>query len=111
MYNEVFKKCPNCENRCEKQIGQIVLGFGGFNLDDTDSLAEQLTDDQLVELKEALKGERFWCQIDEGGCGTSFMLGTQDDDRKKLAKRLFGEPDSELYCPCCGHPNCGYHHV
>lgn len=71
MYNEVFKRCPECGKRGYLQIHQIVLGFGGFNMDDPETLKE-LSPSQLEELHEAIEGETFVCagqgMNDEIGC-------------------------------------------
>jgi len=108
MYNEVYKNCPKCGKSCTQQIAQIVLGFGQFNLDSPDSLGNELTAEQLYELKAAVMKERFWCQKDEGGCGNNFMLGNQDQQRKELARNLFDNMES--FCPCCNYPACGHDH-
>lgn len=34
MYNEVFYNCPKCGGTGYMQIGQIVLGFEGFDRQD-----------------------------------------------------------------------------
>lgn len=93
MYNEVYKSCPECGKRCEIQIHQIVLGFGQFDLDNPDSLAEQLDEDQLLELKEAVNEEKFWCNS-EGGCDAYFGASNHmeiRESRRALARKLFGE--------------------
>ena len=107
MYNEVYKSCPKCGQRCEIQISQIVLGFGHFNLDDTDDLSERLTEKQLRELRDAVWHEKFYCNRDREGCGSCFMLGDQDQRRKELAKELFSGNGN---CPCCNYPNCDHEH-
>lgn len=47
MYNEVFKRCPKCGALCHDKIPQMVHGFGGFNLDDPEGLAQLLDCEQL----------------------------------------------------------------
>jgi hypothetical protein len=47
MYNEVFLKCPRCGKSCTEQISQVTLGFGGFDLDNPESLAAALDEQQL----------------------------------------------------------------
>lgn len=91
MYNEVFKDCPKCNHRCEVQIGQIVLGFGEFNLDDPNSLADKLTGAEIVELGRMLKDKTFWCVESQGGCGTHFTaFGETHEMRMALASQFFG---------------------
>lgn len=77
MYNEVFKRCPKCDGLGYMQIHQIVLGFGGFNLDSPESLAEDLDMDQLLELKEAVRSTRWFnCQK----CKEPFSINKKDND-------------------------------
>lgn len=76
MYNEVRKQCYNCGATCEIQIPQVVLGFGGFNLDDPNSDAIQdLTYEQKLELKEYVEAESFYCGHDS--CNSSFEVEIQ----------------------------------
>jgi hypothetical protein len=89
MYNEVFARCPKCGGRGYAQIHQIVLGFGGFALDDPESLAEALTVEQLRELCVAVKDLDFRCQNED--CGRSFQASTSEqEERKRVARELFG---------------------
>ena len=104
MYNEVYKSCPKCRDLCEIQIRQIVLGFGSFNLDNIESLADELTEEQLLQLRDAVKDERFYCRT----CGCSFTFDSPNGKRRQLAKELFDSTETD--CPCCGYPNCGHHH-
>jgi hypothetical protein len=97
MYNEVFKKCPNCKRGVGYlQIHQIVLGFGGFDLDDPD-----LTLDELKELRDTVYGETFYCKSkayniwgdeskDDEICGLSFRLlnEKQKEERERLIQEL-----------------------
>lgn len=89
MYNEVYKKCPNCASRCTIQISQISLGFGGFDLDDLDGLST-LSKASLEKLAHKVKSETFWCLRDKGGCGHFFTVGGEtNEERRELAERLF----------------------
>lgn len=85
MYNEVFKRCPepNCEGTGYMQVPQVVLGFGGFHLDNLDSLSE-LTEDELRELHSLVMRRTFRCDK----CHTTFHLKSQWN--KALAQELFG---------------------
>lgn len=75
MYNEVFLRCPHCAKKGahgsgEAQISQVVLGFGGFTLDDLGSLKYKLeqgdlTKDQLKRIAECAAGPWFTCMTDE----------------------------------------------
>lgn len=89
MYNEVFKRCPkDCGRRAMTQIKpQIVLGFGGFDLDRPERLAEELDADQLRQLEESIRGEWFECS-----CGHRFQLCTEEEleERRQIAYRLAG---------------------
>lgn len=80
MYNEVFKSCPHCKSGSGyMQIHQIVLGFGGFNLDNPESIARQLNKDEIVELKEAVEREGwFKCQQ----CDRTFPVSEQSEEDK-----------------------------
>lgn len=68
MFNEVFKKCPQCENLVEKQIPQVVLGFAEFHLDDPDS-TKALSPEEKEQLKKILDGQAWNCK-----CGHTFSL-------------------------------------
>lgn len=93
MYNEVFYPCPkNCGGYGYLQIQQIVLGFGGFYLDKriefcSESVRE-LTEEALIELKDAVTGELFTCEC----CGNSFIpyLGKTQEYTYSLLQKLFG---------------------
>lgn len=78
MYNEVFKSCPKCGKTCETQIPQVVLGFGGFNLDNPNcSGLKELTVRQKRELAEYVGDSTFHCQGGNRGhvgCGHSFQV-------------------------------------
>lgn len=88
MYNEVFKNCPKCGGVCKVKIPQITLGFGGFNLDDLDSLAKDLDESELQQLHTVVKDYKFFCQYDK--CGHSFYLEETQNRRLALARKLFG---------------------
>jgi hypothetical protein len=75
MYNEVFKKCADCGTVCTVQIGQIELGFGGYDLDDPRSTTH-LSRLQKEELVDFVSGEKFLCE-----CGFTFRV-----------KVIIGEP-------------------
>jgi hypothetical protein len=70
MYNLVYCRCPECQTKAEIQITQVVLGFGEFDLDDPESLADddKLNEDTLIFLKECVVDEWFYCENDE--CNT-----------------------------------------
>lgn len=88
MYNEVFSTCPVCGGRGYMQIHQIVLGFGGFYIDDTDSLADQLDEDQLQELHRCVMEGMFVCE--GGDCHHHFNpLRSDTALRRNLARQLF----------------------
>ena len=100
MYNEVFKKCPNCSSGIGyMQIHQIVMGFGGFNLDDPGTMSD-LSLSQLKDLKETVYDEPFSCggglrqeRIDEENmCGMSFRINDpkEYDERQQILKDLSG---------------------
>ena len=89
MYNEVSTKCPHCaDGRGELQIPQIVLGFGGFALDDPERLAELLNEDQMHELAALVKNKWFVCR--NILCERSFLLEESRKAREDLARKLFG---------------------
>jgi len=60
MYNEVYKRCPKCESLNEIQISQVVLGFGGFHLDDPESMAN-LDIHEKKRLKMLVEKQVFHC--------------------------------------------------
>lgn len=86
MYNEVFKTCPHCNGRGYLQIHQIVLGFGGFHLDNPHDIADRLSLDQVKELRDAVKDEWFVCE----DCTTSFKLneGSDNDEKMKILNSI-----------------------
>ena len=108
MYNEVFKKCPHCKDGVGYlQIHQIVLGFGGFDLDNPFTL-EELSVDDLRELRDAVEGKAFYCkepgnplgirasneQLDV--CETNFRLSERpqmENERQRLLYELTGQYD------------------
>jgi hypothetical protein len=68
MYNEVYKKCPNCTGYGYMQIGQIVLGFGEFYLDSPEDIAKRLSMDEIKLLKEAVEDSKwFFCRTCDKG--------------------------------------------
>lgn len=85
MYNEVFKKCPHCEKKggygrgC-LHISQIVLGFGGFDLDRPEEIAERLDVHEVQRLKESVDGEWFRCEE----CKDTFRLGGEKEHDEKM---------------------------
>lgn len=92
MFNEVFKKCPVCGGRGYMQIHEIVLGFGGFDLDDPRTLGK-LTIPQLYELHGAVDrpNQHFLCD----DCQDYFTLAQANDkqiieDRDELIRAMFG---------------------
>lgn len=101
MYNEVFKRCPECSSRGYMQISQIVDGFGEFNLDDPNDLADKLTIAELHQLSNMIQDEWFSCQ----SCSHNFKHDRQLDEKRAIASKLFSS------CPCCGYPQCGHKHL
>lgn len=93
MYNEVFKRCPHCGGRGYLQISQIVLGFGCFDLDDPEDLADKLNEPQLLKLADRVKDEWFRCQNQE--CERGFLLEDTRAARQKLARQLFGPEEPQ----------------
>lgn len=85
MYNEVFKKCPKCNGTGIMQISQIVLGFGGFNLDNPESIARELSLSDIKTLKEYVEdGKYFTCEE----CDNTFHYSDQaekDEINEKLS--------------------------
>ena len=87
MYNEVFKKCPYCSCGVGyMQIAQIVLGFGGFNLDRPETLSELKLED-LKMLRDSVQDNYFVCQA---ACGRSFRLLSEADvdERQRIIRDL-----------------------
>lgn len=85
MYNEVFKKCPECGLQAVMQIPQLVLGFGGFDLDNRETLLG-LTEEQLRRLKDMILDDDFRCE-----CGHYFNPYRVSNELKlSLIKELFG---------------------
>ena len=71
MYNEVYKSCPDCGHRCEIQIPQVVLGFGGFNLDyPQDIEISNLMGYQKDQLMDYVNEMTFYCY----GCSGTFKV-------------------------------------
>ncbi len=115
MYNEVFATCPKCGFRGYMHVSQIIPGDGGFCIDDPASLAEKLTDAQLLELHKEVMDDDFVCDGTSGDKLEEFVAAQQEGrpertfgcghvfnplkDRQKrdtsLAERLFGNGDVE----------------
>lgn len=93
MFNEVFCRCPQCGNQVCHQIGPIVSGFGEFHLDSFEDLSSR-TEEELRKLKNALQGERFFCET----CATEFdpYEGRAGSEKGSLIKELLiqDEPES-----------------
>jgi len=83
MYNEVFCRCPKCGGRGYMQISQLVLGFGGFDLENYDTLRD-LDIDDIMELKARIMCKDFVCD----NCGHVFNP-YEDKDRELLIHKLF----------------------
>lgn len=82
MYNEVFYTCPECKGRGYMQISQLVLGFGGFDLENHETLRD-LDTDYLLELKARVLDDNFICD----DCGHVF--NPYKKDKKLLIRELF----------------------
>lgn len=90
MYNEVYRNCPECNKQCRVQIGQIVLGFGGFNLSNPEELAGMLTGEEIETLREYLVDKTFYCRKDDNGCGAHFTAcGEAHETRADRIRQLF----------------------
>jgi hypothetical protein len=89
MYNEVFKKCPDCGGCGYMQIAQVTLGFGGFDLDDFYSL-ERLDEDDLKLLHARVALGRFKCDCCGGLFSLDRALKGSASSREGLLKTLFG---------------------
>jgi hypothetical protein len=62
MYNEVSKRCPNCVNYARITIPQVVLGFGGFDLDSPGRSIKELTQEEKKELAGHVNSRYFYCE-------------------------------------------------
>jgi hypothetical protein len=94
MYNEVFKKCPTCSDYIRLCISQIVNGFGGFYLDNPESIAEELDLDQIKRLKKCVDGEWFYCEK----CDASFKVSDSKEERKEkmdILNSILGKNEQE----------------
>lgn len=94
MYNEVYKKCPCCSDYVCLQISQIVDGFGGFYLDDPESIAKELGLDQIKRLKKCVDGQWFYCE----NCNESFKASNDKDEKKEkmdILNSILGKNESE----------------
>ncbi len=94
MYNEVYKKCPECGKQSVLQIAQVVMGFGEFDLDDPNSIIAtfEAIHFDVEECCRTLKdyivgalndGRRFECE-----CGHSFNLSKSVRSSKQSALRI-----------------------
>lgn len=90
MYNEVYKFCPECGGVGYTQIPQIVLGFGGFDLDNFKSIEGRLTVEEIEKLHEYVKDKYFTCQ--QADCHHHFKFdekGTKTRTKQRWDE-LFG---------------------
>jgi hypothetical protein len=85
MYNEVFARCPKCGRTGYMQIPQVVLGFGGFDIDDTEATMSELSERELIELK----GHIMVCDFVCCGCNYSFNPYHRTKRRTELIHALF----------------------
>ncbi len=85
MYNECFKRCVKCGVQNEIQISQVVLGFGGFDLDDPPDLAEKLNESELRKLRSIVEDEYFRCR----SCGYDYSAINGKASSSELAEELF----------------------
>ena len=86
MHNEVFCQCPKCGGFGYMQIGQIVSGFDGFDIQNRSAL-EELTIEQLKQLYEAICEEQFDCR----SCYALFNpLTAEKKTKDDVIKQLFG---------------------
>ena len=85
MFNEIFCKCPRCENQGYLQIPQFVLGFGEFNLENPETLLE-LSYDDLDVLKAILDEDHFYCM----NCKNYFLYSPERENKLEHIKKLFG---------------------
>ena len=83
MYNEVVCRCPECGGRGYMQISQLVSGFGGFDLENYNTLKD-LDIDNIIELKARVMCKDFVCD----DCSYAFNP-YEDRDRELLIHKLF----------------------
>lgn len=88
MYNEVYKRCPNCGTKAIMQVSQYAFGFGCFDLDDLSTLSE-LNEEDMIELKKEIIQGWWFCENDN--CYRNFNPYREIRDREQvtLAERLF----------------------
>lgn len=79
MYNEVYVNCPLCGTKCGVQIEQIVLGFGNFYLNDSQT-TNNLTKGQKKLLKDYVEKEEFFCSTHG-----SFYIEVVIEEKPKLS--------------------------
>lgn len=88
MFNEVFKTCPHCKGSGYMQIPQIVDGFGGFNLDFPENIAEQLSLKEITLLKRYVEQERFFICED---CKEGFSIIEEEgvtEEKMEILKNI-----------------------
>lgn len=78
MYNEVYCTCPKCGKRGYMQIEQIVLGLGGFDLNDENTLTE-LDEEKLIKLSNAVNQDKFECRVDPVSATENVLTGKSDE--------------------------------
>jgi hypothetical protein len=103
LYNEVWKTCPYCGSKGYTQVSTFSENvMKHFDVDSPESLAEELTIDELHLLYDMLKDDRFvcggspWSANNKDCCGRTFPLNLEDDEKMKqerieVAKKLFGK--------------------
>ena len=81
MYNEVFKRCPECGNLNDIQISQVELGFGGYYLDQPSTMYHLDIEDKN-KLKRRVEAEDFHCS----GCGNMYKVEVSVTDTNTVYK-------------------------
>lgn len=85
MFNEIFCKCPQCGAQGYLQLPEFVLGFGGFDLENPETLLE-LSYEDLDALRAIIDKESFNCEK----CENYFLYSPVRESKLEHIKKLFG---------------------
>lgn len=84
MFNEVFCTCPQCGSQSYLQVPEFVLGFGGFDLENPETLLE-LSYEDLDDLRAIIDKEHFRCEK----CKNYFLYSPVRESKLEHIKKLF----------------------
>lgn len=89
VHSTAYIECPECEGTASSQVNQFEAR--SFRLDDSASLADDLTAEEMRSLRSEMTNERFSCL----SCNTEFIPYPEEGEERlqTLAYELFHTSD------------------